>query len=102
MVTINLNDNQFKRLLEESYLFREIITETFKEMTREPDLDFWRNLIRKTFPNRDNKIAEIKWIRNQTEGNLNTLALFEKNGFPYDKERLILGLASSKKFIESL
>ena len=103
MISIQLSEQQFKDLMEYSELFRHIVMEKFRDISKTPDpLNFWRTYIRKYFPDyKREKIPAIKWLRDVTKNNDHARMCFQDCGFDLSNDRMILSLFGAKKFVES-
>ncbi len=95
-MNITFNSAELLQLLHESPTFRKI----YLGLTCDP-LTEWREKIKLLFPNSENreKIPAIKWLRNETKGKTELLKSFHRAG--YEDTGVQLGLAASKKFVES-
>ena len=102
---IELSLAQIDSLLVESSTFRAI----FIKMAAKNTLDYFREEIRQRFPRfqGDEKIAAIKWLREAVRGKIDTLREFDALNYEvYGNrgqwcENDTLGLAASKRFVES-
>ena len=115
--TINMNINlpydiiadSFNELLLESPTFRKFVIDNYllkeNQNTEEDILEIYRQKIKRFYPSfKDkDKVAAIKWFREETRDNNNLLDILEKHGyFRYSNSDNVLSLTDAKRFIESV
>jgi len=105
-MNINLPRSIINQLLIESEAFRRFIIDNFISQKTAVGIELYRALIRDQFPDLHNqKIAAIKWIRDQTRNNFAMLKEFNAHGFEsYElgKDNDVLSLSAAKRFVESI
>lgn len=102
--------NSFDKLLLESSTFRKFVIDNYllkeDENSEEKDvLETYRQKIKRFYPSFKvkDKVAAIKWFREETRDNINLLDILEKNGyFRYSHSCNVLSLADAKRFVESI
>ena len=110
-MNVYLPQSLINKLLIESETFRQHIIEHHLQLKDRQDaaVAYFQHQIRTRFPDykKMDKIAAIKWIREQTRNNEQLIKDFVAAGFesyPYyiDGSVCVMSLAGAKKFVESI
>lgn len=94
-----LESSTFRKFVIDNYLLKE------DENSEKDVLEICRQKIKRFYPSfkGKDKVAAIKWFREETRDNINLLNILEKNGyFRYCHSYNILSLTDAKRFVESI